>query len=266
MDFKQIISEKRIVVNDNSPNKESVLRKIAKLAASDEKIDADEETIYKALKERESLGSTGFGRGVAIPHCGVEKASGFSVGVVVTEKEIDFNSTDEKPAKLFFYIVGPKSERGQHIQILSALSKVLKTPDAPGSILGAKDAESLKESLLGYIDAGDKKVDDEKVMFNVFIQDEEYFDDILQIFSAVSDGSVSVLETNNAGYYLYTMPIFAGFWTERKNSFGRTIIAVVDKSVMNDTVRRIRMIADDKTRGVLITVVDLLYASGKIDF
>jgi hypothetical protein len=94
------------------------------------------------------------------------------------------------------------------------------------------------------------------------------FEDILQVFSAAVKGSITVVETNNAGYYLHRLPLFSAYWSDVTQTFNRLIIAVVDRDFTNDVIRRIHMVANniEKETGVLITVQDLVYTSGSIEF
>lgn len=227
-----------------------------------------EKDILKALQQRETIGSTGFGRGIAIPHCALPSIRGFVTGIITLAEGIDFNALDDNPTKTFLFIVGPEEDRTTHIRILSTFSKILKMPDAPAQLLAADDDKTLRTRFLSYtVDTSDAEKQ-EKVLFTVYVQNESYFSDILQIFSSVTDGTVSVIETNNARHYLHTMPLFAGFWNEQDTISGKVILAVANKSFMNDTIRRIHMVAEDieSEPGVLITVQDVLYTCGSIEF
>jgi hypothetical protein len=82
------------------------------------------------------------------------------------------------------------------------------------------------------------------------------------------DGSISVLETNAAGYYLHRLPLFAAYWSESQKGFCRLILAVVDRDLCNDVIRRIQTLVEDidKSPGVLVSVQELFYSSGSLEF
>lgn len=105
-------------------------------------------------------------------------------------------------------------------------------------------------------------------MFYVMIQKEAIFDEILELFASVNEGSISVVETNNASAYLHAMPLYSAFWNESRNRFGRIVISCVDRALCNDIVRRINMIAGDieSESGVMIAIHDLSYVAGSLDF
>ena len=104
----------------------------------------------------------------------------------------------------------------------------------------------------------------QQCLFHVIIQREEHFDEILEIFSASVQGSVAVIEAKSAGAYLHRIPLFAAYWTEQPSSHSSIILAVVDKGLCNDIIRRISLVVDnlDREPGVLVSVQDLLYSAG----
>jgi PTS system nitrogen regulatory IIA component len=86
----------------------------------------DQESMVNALMERENLGSTGIGDGVAIPHgkmCGTDELL-LSFGR--SKKGVDFNATDGKPVHLFFLLMVPEGSRSQHLKLLAKISRMIK--------------------------------------------------------------------------------------------------------------------------------------------
>ncbi|HEB11864.1 MAG TPA: PTS sugar transporter subunit IIA [Spirochaetales bacterium] len=255
-------------IGSKARDKTEVLHEITKLALKSGLLAPfSEKEVFNALQSRENIGSTGFGQGIAIPHCSLKNLTEFVVGLLIIPEGVDFASLDGQKTRAFFFIVGPENKRNQHIQILSAVSRLLKSPADSSRLIEAPDKETLKERFLSLVQYKDKEKKG-KSLFQVFIQREDYFEDILQAFSAAVQGTISVIETNNAGYYLNTMPLFTSYWTEKNRGFNRIILAVVEKGLSNDIIRRINLIVDDIDResGVLITVQDLVYTSGSLDF
>ncbi len=145
---------------------------------------------------------------------------------------------------------------GKFSDTLNSLKKQTSA-DQIYKILTEEDEE--KETESGYKD---------KCMFTVFIQREDLFEDILEIFSAEDEAAIAVTETRNAGYYLHTMPLFSSFWSNDNRMFSRTVTAVVNKSSSNNIVRRINMLAESGStvKEVMITIQDLFYTNGGISF
>jgi PTS system nitrogen regulatory IIA component len=270
MDLLTIIRDECIQIGSDATAKKEVLEDLARLAHRCPVLaDITERVLFEAFESRERVGTTGFGNGIAIPHCILENVKEFAVGVLVAPKGVDFESMDKKKTKLFFFIVAPKERRNEHIQVLSSVSKLLKSEKTVQGLLAAREPKQILEKLHEFWGAREgiwsKKP---KSLFTVFVQKEEYFDEILQTLSSAVQGSISVIETNNAGYYLHKLPLFASFWSENERLFSRVIMAVVDKDLSNDVIRRIDMVCDslDRENGVLVTVQDLSYSAGSIEF
>lgn len=270
MNLWQSLHSECIATQVEAADKNQLLKTIAELAAnakSLEPIGAD--TILAALKKREQLGSTGLADGIAIPHCSFDKLDEFVVGVVTTKDPIDFAALDEKPSQIFIFLIGPTRYRNKHIRLLSSISKAVKEPDVRRQLIAADSPEAIKsifESQISYTEPGFSGQG--KSQITVYLQHENYFNDILEAISSEADGSVAVIETENANQYLYHMPLFAAFWNEHRHNFSRVIIAVIDRESVNSVLRRVQTIAPDmeQHRGVMITVQDLSFALGSIDF
>ena len=278
MKIIDIFRKECVQIGTASREKDAVLKQIAAIASKGGKIEPyTAEEIFKALLEREKINSTGFENGMTIPHCALENATTFVAGILIIPEGVDFDSTDGKPSKLFAFIVGPKRERNRHIQILSAISRMLLDEDTTHRLLNANDADEAwriaRESISDLDETEASQNSKPKNMFTIFIQREEYFNDILQIFSASVQGSIMVLETNNAGHYLNRLPLFAAYWSDSQTMFNRIITAVVDRDITNDLIRRINTIEgangtilSRENTGVLVAVHELSFAAGSIEF
>ena len=242
-----------IQIGSSGRNKEQVLAEISRLAKKSKALaNVSEKQIFTSLQQREGIGTTGFGGGIAIPHCGLEDIEEFVVGLLIAPEGVDFESLDGKKTTTFFFIIGPKSQRNRHIQLLSAISKILKNPDVIQRFLEAFDEKSVRqvvEELFSLVDIGVTPGKQKgRCLFHVFVQNEEYFEDILQVFSAAVEGSIAVIET--------------------KKGFCRLILAVVDRDLCNDVIRRIHTVVEDleNNPGVLLSVQELFYSSGSLEF
>ena len=103
-------------------NRDAVLRDLAERVAAQGLVN-DPEELFQKLREREQLGSTGIGSGVAIPHC---KLPGLSHGVVavgMVPDGVDFGAADGKPVKLLFLVLSPSASPGEHLQVLATISR-----------------------------------------------------------------------------------------------------------------------------------------------
>lgn len=109
------------------------------------------EELYRKLVEREELGSTGIGAGVAIPHCKTKGLDRAVLAVAVVRDGIDFQAVDGRPVRLFFLLVSPQDTPAMHLQILASISRWVKNGRHVDRILGNPDREAILE-LLGEED------------------------------------------------------------------------------------------------------------------
>ncbi|MBL7135185.1 MAG: PTS sugar transporter subunit IIA [Candidatus Marinimicrobia bacterium] len=269
MNLSEILHEECIQVELKPSDKISMLREIVKLSKRNSILnDKTEDEIFQGLIDREKLGSTGFGNSIAIPHCALEGISDFVVGIITVPDGIDFESLDGKKTKLFVFIIVPKAKRNEHIRLLSKISSVLRVQERVNEILLGKNSLVVRESFLRHTVIEEEiKETKEYSLFYVVIQLEERFNDILEIFTETDDCSVSVIEANNASRYLYSLPLFSSFWSDKEKGFSRVIIAGVKKSLSNDVLRRINMIIEEleEKSGIMVLVHDVFYLSGSLN-
>lgn len=103
--------------------------------------------VISVLQERERLGSTGIGDGVAIPHGKLKHLDKLLISFGRSRGGIEFDSMDGRPAQLFFLLVAPEESVGVHLKTLARISKLLKNPDVRQSLLDADDAEAIFEII-----------------------------------------------------------------------------------------------------------------------
>lgn len=270
MNLWQNLHSECISTQVSASNKQEVLATIARTSSQAKQLaEIGTESILEALTARERLGSTGLSDGIAIPHCSFEGLDEFIVGVVTTAKPIAFDALDERPSQIFIFLIGPTGDRNKHVRLLSSISKAVKDASVRRQLIEAQQPQTIQsifERHIAYSEPGFNAQG--KSQITICIQHEEYFNDILEAVSAETDGSLSVIETENANQYLYRMPLFAGFWNDQRRGFSRMIIAVVNRESVNSVLRRVNTIAPDleQNSGVMITVSELSFSLGSIDF
>lgn len=256
-----------IQIGTSVSKKADVIKEISLLAKKSEILkDLSAGEIEEALLERENLVSTGLSEGIAIPHCSFEGLDRFVVGLLIQEKGLDFEALDGGRSKLLFFIIGPKAGRNKHIKILSSISKMSKEKDLLNTLIKSKTESQVADLLIRKEEEIIPLSKVDKSQFVIHVQNEELFYDVLEILSSEVEGAVSVLDASTAGSYLHRLPLFSSFWNEKVNQFSKVIITVIDKTLMNDTIRRLNMVMPDDGRGIIISVTDILYFDGSIDF
>jgi len=269
MNLFTALSAECIAAGVSLPDKASALRQIAKLAKASPVLEGvSEAEIVTGLEQRESLGSTGFGGGIAIPHCRLENVPDFVVGIISVPEGVDFDATDGKKVRLIVFIVGPERESKEHIRLLSGISQTLSIPGAADELTAAPTNEALRESFLRHVrDELEAAEENGRNLFHVVVQDENLFKDILQVFGSIGTASAIILNGENTGVYLSRIPLFADLWRDNPKRFSQLIVALVSKRVTNETIRRIERITGPlKDRSdVMIMVQDVFYCAGSID-
>jgi len=269
MNLIQVLRRECIQTGIECASKDDALAALARLAKQSPKLgNIDETAILKGLTAREELGTTGFGNGIAIPHCRLDGVEDFVVGMLSVPNGVDFSAMDDQPVKLFLFIVAPTSGSNEHIKILSAISQVLNVPEHIEEMVAASTAEVLAESFLRHVrDEADSRQHDNKNLFRVQIQDEELFHDVLKIFAGFNSTTVMVSEAEPAANYIQKMPLFAGFWSDKHTEFCKVILATVDKKDTNETIRRIEQEVGslDERDDILLTVQELFYCAGGLN-
>jgi PTS system nitrogen regulatory IIA component len=114
---------------------------------SDEGLVDSAEDLYEKLSEREDLGSTGIGFGVAIPHCKLTGLESVVLAVATSEEGVDYGAIDGAPVRLFFMVLSPVKDPAAHLQSLAAISKWVKADEHVERILRQANAESIHELL-----------------------------------------------------------------------------------------------------------------------
>jgi mannitol/fructose-specific phosphotransferase system IIA component (Ntr-type) len=145
MDLREFFAEEAIGLDLTGDSKDAVLQELIGLLNLDEK---SEEMLFKMLKRRENLGSTGIGRGIAIPHARSLVVNRLRVAFGRRPDGIDFKAIDDKPVYDFFLIVAPPLEvSNQYLPVLGKIAQFAKEPDVPQRLRGLKTAEEFLELL-----------------------------------------------------------------------------------------------------------------------
>lgn len=145
MDLTDLIGREDIFVPFKASCKKQVLQDLASIAA--EKTGISEREIFQTLLEREKLGSTGVGNGIAIPHGKLSKLDKITGFVAFLENPIDFDAMDDQPVDIVFLLLAPDMAGADHLKALSRIARVLREPDMLEKLRNSGDAETIHELL-----------------------------------------------------------------------------------------------------------------------
>ena len=141
-----LITPERIVLGLRARDKGQVLAELAKRAGADVSIDTS--AILKALTAREILGSTGFGRGFALPHVRLEAVKSLFGLLVRLAKPIEYDAIDSKPVDVLFLLLIPAADGNDHVAALAAVSRAMRDEENLTAIRKAESAARLFELLV----------------------------------------------------------------------------------------------------------------------
>lgn len=141
MEILDFLTSSNVFIDVKAKSKKQVLQFLSDEAAKS--TDIDQRDIFDALLERERLGSTGVGKGIAIPHAkfkGLTKIVGMFVKL---RQEVDFESIDDKPVDLIFLLMVPENAGADHLTALARISRFMRDSQNIDGIHGAENIDSL---------------------------------------------------------------------------------------------------------------------------
>jgi len=148
MKFSDFVATEAIRSRVTATTKEGVIREMAQALVDAGRIaPGDLEGIVKAILKREDLGSTGIGRGVAVPHTKHPSVSRLVGTVAVSAPGIEFESLDGEPVQLLFLLVSPPDRPGDHLRALENISRQLRDDSFCRMLKAAKGPEAIQTLL-----------------------------------------------------------------------------------------------------------------------
>ncbi|MEZ7890806.1 MAG: PTS sugar transporter subunit IIA [Candidatus Wallbacteria bacterium] len=146
MRLTNLINEELIELELKASKKEDVILEMVTLLEKAGKV-SDREIYFKSVIERENLGSTGIGKGIAIPHGKSDVINEVSIAFGRSTRGIDFDSLDDKPVNLVFLLAAPKNVGGVYLKALAQLSRLLRQQEFRESILSANNKSEVLDIL-----------------------------------------------------------------------------------------------------------------------
>jgi PTS system nitrogen regulatory IIA component len=142
MKISEILSKDLLIPNLQSKDKKAILEELAGVLIAQGKL-ADRDKVVEVLLQREKLGSTAIGDGIAIPHGKMKGLDGVVISFGRSKEGVDFESIDQKPTHLFFLLMAPENSAGIHLKALARISRLLKDPSFRKRLMDAESREEL---------------------------------------------------------------------------------------------------------------------------
>ena len=143
MKVSDLLIADMIIPDLKSRERDDVLKELGSFLKGKERISKEKE-LFERLLQRESLGSTAIGEGVAIPHCKIKSVKEPVVMLAISRQGVDYKSLDGNPSHIFFLVVSSPDNPSLNLQILAAIAHLVrKTDTLIKKILAAKDVNSI---------------------------------------------------------------------------------------------------------------------------
>ncbi|MDF3934864.1 PTS IIA-like nitrogen regulatory protein PtsN [Pseudomonas citronellolis] len=145
--LEQILSPGRSLVNVPGGSKKRVLEQIANLVSKD-LLGLDAQGIFESLVARERLGSTGFGNGIAIPHCRLNGCKAPISAILHLDAPVDFDALDGAPVDLVFVLLVPEAATEEHLELLRQIASMLDRAEVRERLRHARDGDALYQIVV----------------------------------------------------------------------------------------------------------------------
>ena len=146
MELATLLTPNAVLPHMKASSKKQALQELARRASA--AIGVDERRIFDVLLERERLGSTGVGLGIAIPHARLPEIDTLFGMFARLETPIDFDAVDDQPVDLIFLLLAPESAGADHLKALARVSRLLRDKASCAKMRGASNAEALYAVLV----------------------------------------------------------------------------------------------------------------------
>lgn len=141
MDIGELLVRDGVVLKSGASSKRQALHSVASAAA--QAIGIDEARVFEALLERETLGSTGLGAGVAVPHARLEGLDRVKAVFVRLDTPVAYEAVDDRPVDLMFALFAPPKDGAEHLRALAAVSRALRSPELREQLRQARTVDAI---------------------------------------------------------------------------------------------------------------------------
>lgn len=146
MKLSDLLTEDLVLLDLTAADKQEVLEKLVDVLFRTGRI-SDRDSYLRSVLDREKLGTTGIGKGIAIPHGKSDAARDISVIFARSLNGVNFDSLDGKPVNLIFMLTAPKEANGMYLKALAKLSRLLRHKEFRDALLAASNKKEIMELI-----------------------------------------------------------------------------------------------------------------------
>lgn len=145
MSISDVLSEDMILNEIEADSKRHLLEQISAFVAAQKGLDKN--SVFEAVLERENLGSTGYGNGVAFPHARLEGLNEVVTVLALLQRPIDYDALDNAPVDIVAFMISPENSGDDHLRTLAVFSRILKNKDICKEIRAAKSVHDIYRAM-----------------------------------------------------------------------------------------------------------------------
>ena len=142
MDISDLLAANGVVLRGGASSKRQALHAVAEAASH--VLSIDDSRIFEALMEREALGSTGLGSGVAVPHARLRDIEKVTCVFVRLDAPVAFDAVDDRPVDLLFALFAPPKDGAEHLRALAAVSRALRSSELREQLRQARTTDAIR--------------------------------------------------------------------------------------------------------------------------
>lgn len=142
MHIADLLAPNGVVLRGGGSSKRQALHAVAEAAA--QAMGVDQTRVFEALLEREALGSTGLGSGVAVPHARLKEIDRVSAVFVRLDSPVAYDAVDDRPVDLLFALFAPPKDGAEHLRALAAASRALRSAELREQLRQAHTADAIR--------------------------------------------------------------------------------------------------------------------------
>ncbi|OQY08733.1 MAG: PTS sugar transporter subunit IIC [Fusobacteriia bacterium 4572_132] len=146
------INNKLITIEKDEILKPKLLEKLIDMVDKNSELLLDKDDFAKKIFDREEIGTTGIGRGIAVPHARCEKLNNIVLAIAILKKEIEFNTPDDEDVKIVLLVGAPKDKNKEYLNLLSNISKIFRNNEFREEMLKAENKEDVFELMASFFE------------------------------------------------------------------------------------------------------------------
>lgn len=144
------LNNKLVLLEKEFISKDELLQKMVSIIEEKYTGEKDSEEIYQKIMARENVGTTGIGKGIAVPHARCESIKNLIMVIAILENPIEYNTPDGEKVNIIIMLIAPKEKNSEYLNLLADISAIFRNATLRKDIVNSKSVEDVLEFLVRY--------------------------------------------------------------------------------------------------------------------